>query len=107
MSLFIFTLAYMGFAGIALSMKKHYKAIANRQPPHSLRFLLRAGGWVVLLVSFWLALTGWQGGLGIVIWFGLLTLAAFLFTMLLTYQPRRAFYIIPFFPALGLMGLAF
>lgn len=77
-----------GFAALALAMSRHHKQVWRREPSRRRQLLLRLAGWGLLLASmgFCQAQVGWASGL--IRWAGLLTVAALLVTLLLTYRPN-------------------
>lgn len=78
----------VGFATLALAMGRHHKQVWRREPSPRRQWLLRATGWTLLLAGLLLcqAQVGWAGGL--VWWAGLLTLAALLVTLFLSFRPH-------------------
>lgn len=90
MSLFPFALTYTGFAALCFAMNRHAREVLRREPSPLQRQLLRAAGWIALIVSLFMAAahTGWP--IGTVEWFGMLTASAVSFVLLLTYYPRLA-----------------
>lgn len=66
--------AFIGMLCLCLSMTRHQREVLGR--PRSTRFSsgLRGAGWVVLFLSFGVALP--DGGLAILRWIGELSLAA-------------------------------
>lgn len=104
MTLIVFSVIYAGQAFLAMSMRKHYEKLWGKRPPHLHQFFLRSFGWITLGASFWMSLSLWEKGIGAIIWFGLFTVAGFLFTILFSYTPRRAYYAIPVASLLGAIG---
>ena len=98
MSLFIFGLLYCGLAALSMAMDRHYKQVWGEKPTASLRHILRITGWALLGVSFWISFQSWERGIGSIAWFGILTVAAFTFILLLTYRPKMALYAAPILP---------
>ena len=84
--LFIFT----GFIALSLSMKRHFKQCSpqRRMPSLKLLFVFRLAGYISLIISMSLCMIAQDLGLGLVLWFGLLTIAALLQLLLLTYKPQ-------------------
>ncbi|MBL4836643.1 MAG: DUF3325 domain-containing protein [Kordiimonadaceae bacterium] len=95
MSLFIFSLLYSGLAALCMAMEKHYKAVWGNKPEANKRKAIQFLGWFLLGLSFWLSYNNWENGIGSAAWFGLLTIAAFSFILLLTYRPKIALYLAP------------
>jgi Protein of unknown function (DUF3325) len=83
-------LVYAGLAALCLAMDRHHRQIWQRTPGSRTRMALRVLG-VCLLVGSLLASVHAAGGpLGVVAWFGILTLAGVLLVLLLPYAPRMA-----------------
>lgn len=84
-------LAYVGFALLSLVMDRHRRQLlpsANGWPPritHAIRVL----GWSLLLLSLWRSIHLWGVGIGLVAWFGVLSLAVFVLALLMSYFPHR------------------
>lgn len=76
MPLLGFALALAGFAGLALAMDRHHRQIRHRPATRHARRLGRAVGALGLAASFAVCVhhAGW--GLGPVLWFGLISVAA-------------------------------
>lgn len=106
MTLLIFSVVYLGLASFAMSMNKHFKSIWQQKPKPWQRYLLQIFGWATLLISFWMCLVSWDKGMGPAVWFGLFTMAGFLFTMVFSYFSQRAYYLIPILPTIGAFSLA-
>jgi len=84
-----FVSSLLGFAALALSMSRHHQQVCRGEPSHRRQGLLRLVGWGLLLAALGLcqAHAGWASGL--VWWTGLLTAAALLVIVLLTYRPNQ------------------
>lgn len=93
-------LCYGGFTALCLSMDRHYADLLGRKPSARRRQSMRVGGWLLLTLSLWTAVsaTGW--GLGLVEWFAVLMSSALLLVLLLPYRPRLALSL----AALGLLA---
>ena len=98
MSLFVFSLLYCALAALCMAMERHYKQVWGDKPAASRRHTLKATGWILLGVSFWISYQTWERGIGSLAWFGILTIAAFTFILMLTYRPRVALYAAPILP---------
>ncbi|MBL27182.1 MAG: iron transporter [Rhodospirillaceae bacterium] len=87
MALGALALALSGFAALALAMDKHHRDLFGSPPPRGRAIALRAVGWVLLSMS--LAASGASSGpsVGPVLWCGLMTVAAILVALVLTYGP--------------------
>lgn len=83
-------LSYGGFTALCLSMDRHHAELLGRKPSAPRRHGMKLGGWVLLALSLWAAVssTGW--GLGLVEWFAVLMLSALLLVLLMPYRPRLA-----------------
>ena len=83
-------LCYGGFTALCLSMDRHHVELSGRKPSARRRHCLKLGGWLLLALSLWAAVsaTGW--GLGLVEWFAVLMLSALLLVLLMPYRPRLA-----------------
>lgn len=84
-----FLSSLLGFAALALSMSRHHQQVWRRAPSRRRQGLLRLVGRALLLAALGLCQmhAGWASGL--VWWTGLLTAAALLVIVLLTYRPNR------------------
>ncbi|RON54743.1 DUF3325 domain-containing protein [Pseudomonas frederiksbergensis] len=93
-------LCYGGFAALCLSMDRHHADLLGRKPSARRRRNMNLGGWLLLALSLWAAVsaTGW--GLGLVEWFAVLMSSALLLVLLLPYRPRLALSL----AALGLLA---
>jgi hypothetical protein len=82
-------LAPVGFGALALSMHKNHRDLLGAPPPRWRSLLLQVIGWTLLALSIapCVARSGWSAGL--VLWFGLLTVAVLVVALLLTYVPKR------------------
>lgn len=81
--------AVAGFAMLALVMDRHRSHVWPRDLPAHQRVLLRAAGLLGICASLLscVALLGWSTGL--VAWTGLLSTAALVVVLSLTYLPKR------------------
>ncbi|MGF6129428.1 hypothetical protein QF019_004656 [Pseudomonas frederiksbergensis] len=93
-------LCYGGFAALCLSMDRHHADLLGRKPSAKRRRNMKLGGWLLLALSLWAAVsaTGW--GRGLVEWFAVLMLSALMLVLLLPYRPRLALWL----AALGLVA---
>lgn len=80
--------ALIGFATLASAMPRHHKQVWRREGSRRRKWLLGVVGWISLLVSLLLCLAQMGWGSGLVWWTGLLTLAALLVTLILSFRPR-------------------
>lgn len=83
-------LAVAGFGSLALSMHKHHRDLFGAPPSRARAVAFRAIGWPLLAGSIapCVAISGLS--VGIVLWFGLLTIAALVVALLLTYQRQSS-----------------
>lgn len=83
-------LCVAGFASMALAMSKHQREVLGRVQGPGRQMALRLGGWGLLCLALWLCLETWGVSIGLVSWTGLLTVAAIVVVLTLTYLPRAA-----------------
>lgn len=83
-------LCYAGFTALCLSMPRHHDELLGNKPTPRRRRTLQIGGWLLLSLSLWSAVSvnGWSFGL--VDWFAVLMLSALALVLLLPYRPRLA-----------------
>lgn len=81
-------IAFAGFAALCLAMPKHFQALLGRAPGPGQPRLLRASGWLMLLVSLVLGVQarGWAHGL--VEWTAVAMAGLTLWVFGLAYLPR-------------------
>jgi hypothetical protein len=82
------TATLCGLAALALAMSRHHKQVWRRDPSPRRRRSLRATGCALLLSGLLLCVerAGWASGL--VWWSGLLSIAALLVTLMLSFRPH-------------------
>jgi hypothetical protein len=85
-----FLLCYGGFTALCLSMDRHHGELLGRKPSALRRQGMRIGGWLLLALSLWAAVSAAGWGVGLVQWFAVLMLSALLLVLLLPYRPRLA-----------------
>ena len=103
-----FALAYAGFTGLCLAMERHHEQVFGvRRIPRLRRLGLTAGGWLLLAGSLLPLLPAQGAGPGITLWLGLLTAAALVLALLLSYAPRRVPAVTLAFATLAFATLAF
>ena len=85
--LFAFILMCLGFGVLALSMVKHHRDIVGVRVSPARQTILRVSGWTLLGFSLVLTLVDRGPSIGLVTWVGLLTVAALLVAISLTYAP--------------------
>ena len=84
------SLAYAGFASLALAMRRHHRQIWKRDPSIGLQLAFRASGAALLGLAFAACVVddGWL--VGSVMWFAVLSCSALIFDFALPYAPRSA-----------------
>lgn len=94
-------LAFAAFAALALAMDRHYEQVMHRMHAHkTLRLCLRAAGAALMLLALWCCVTAWGAVVATLVWLGLLSCAALMTTLALSYMPR-------YLPALAMgMGVS-
>ena len=90
MMLLATALCYAGMAGLSLAMPRHYSQLNSAKLSVSRAHLLRISSTMLLIVSLWPAISVWGVVVGIVVWLGLLSVAALIWVGLLAYWPRFA-----------------
>lgn len=84
MSLLATLLAALGFAFVALAMRRHAALLAAPRPR-----VMRVGGGILLALSLALCLMAWPAKIAWVAWFGLLTIGALAAVLLVTWRSAR------------------
>ncbi|MEA9844751.1 DUF3325 domain-containing protein [Xanthomonas campestris] len=85
--LLLLALNFSGFAALCLAMEKHQHEVRGRVLGMTRSRQLRALGWLLLLITFALAVSAQGWGIGSVLWLGTLTAgAAVLSLWLLPYR---------------------
>ena len=81
---------FIGLIAFSLSMKRHFKQCYPQRKIPSLKVLslFRMSGYLSLFVSIYLCVIAQGVGLGLVVWFGAITIAGLLQVMLLAYKPQ-------------------
>lgn len=87
-ALLAFIPAALGLAMLALSMPKHYRDLHGKLPARTIQWGLRVTGWVFMILSLAVAIMFEGAAIGAVLWIGLLTVAAQLVALMLTYKDR-------------------
>lgn len=82
-------LCYAGMAGLCLAMDRHHAQVWRTKAPSRQR-LLRLAGWALLALAVWPCVEVWGSAVGPVVWFGMLSVGAFVLVLLLPYRPRLA-----------------
>lgn len=104
MTAFALALCYAGLSAIALAMDRHHRQFRRRPPSLGLTASLRLLGWTQITGGLLACCLdrGWEGGP--VLWLGLLTAAAALLVLLLSYAPRAVALGAIIGPATGLLA---
>lgn len=84
------SLAYAGMLGICLSMVRHWQKLVSPDLPENIRRACAPAALVLLGLSCWIAMDLWPVAMGIVAWFGMVSVTGFALLLLLPYQPRLA-----------------
>jgi hypothetical protein len=84
----VFVLSCSGFVALALSMHRHHRDLFGRPPAHLRKLALNVAGWALLCASVVASVIGQGVSIGFTLWFGIITLAALLVAVSLTYVPR-------------------
>lgn len=88
--LFGLALCLAGFALLALAAEREGKVLLHRPATVRERWIFRLLGWPLLGASLTLAVQGWRGNFGPILWLGWLALAALLVVFAISYWPWRA-----------------
>lgn len=78
-------LATASFSALALALPKHHRDFFGAPPSRGRAAALQAAGWTLLAVSLAPCVARSDGSLGLVLWFGLLTAAALVVALSLSY----------------------
>lgn len=87
-----FLLCFAAWSAIALGMDRHHEDATDREGAARRLQQLRRTGWLLLLLSLWLAAhpaDGVPASLGVTAWTVALSVAAVAVTAAVTWQPRR------------------
>lgn len=90
MAVICFVLVLIGLELLSLGMERHARQLAGRALAAHASRVLRILGWCVLAISVLPAVALWGLSIGIAAWCGLLTAAALLLTLALSYRPALA-----------------
>ena len=82
-------LSCLGFAGLALSMKRHHRELFGRATASG-AITARVAGWSCLALSILPCIAGQDVATGFVLWIGLATPAALLVTLAIAYAIASA-----------------
>lgn len=88
-----FLLCFAAWSAIALGMDRHHEDALGHEGSMRRLVALRRSGWLLLVLSLWLAAAHPPGGvpasLGVTAWSVALSVAAVAVTATVTWQPRR------------------
>src|SRR3989338_5866435 len=88
-----FLLCFAAWSAIALGMDRHHEDALGQEGSMRRLVALRRSGWLLLVLSLWLAAAHPPGGvpasLGVTAWSVALSVAAVAVTATVTWQPRR------------------
>ena len=88
-----FLLCFAAWSAIALGMDRHHEDALGHEGAVRRLAALRRSGWLLLVLSLWLATAHPPGGvpasLGVAAWAVALSMAAVAVTATVTWQPRR------------------
>lgn len=77
-----------GLATLALSMKRHQRDIIGRRLSDREQSLTRAAGWLSIAASFALDMVGFGPAYGTIVWFGHMSIAAWIVVAILCWRAR-------------------
>ncbi len=92
---YLLTLSYAAWATLFLGLPRHYAQHFGNEPAIAIVFLVRASGWLLSLLGLFVGVMTMGWGLGSVAWAISWMLAAMVWTLLQTYQPRLARWLAP------------
>lgn len=81
----ILAMTYTALSALCFSMDKHYQNVFNNEPLLSRQRLLYWGGWLLCIISAIWAIKLWGTAIGVVAWFGCLTVMQMTVILILTY----------------------
>lgn len=79
---------YAGFTALCLSMTRHYADLVGGALAPGRGRRLKVGGWLLLVLSSWAAVTADGWGFGLVHWFAVLMASVLLLVFLMPFRPR-------------------
>lgn len=88
MTLAALILVLAGFGSLALSMHKHHRDQFGTPPPRGRAIAFQTVGWTLLAASIAPCVAGSGWSIGLVLWVGLLPVAALVVALTLTYAPK-------------------
>lgn len=81
-------LAFSGFVGLSLAMARHHEQVFGYRPARRRALLLRWGGWLLLALAVAPCIAALGPSVGLAAWAALLTVAAALLMVMLSYTPQ-------------------
>ena len=84
--------SYAGMAALCLAMNRHHRQVTDRLPGRRRQLLLRLLGWTALFLALILCIDTWNVSIGLVAWFGTLTLGALVLVLGLPYAARACIF---------------
>lgn len=85
----VLLLNMLAMTGLSLAMPKHHQQLLNNRLPPLRIWLLRILAVTLMFMALWMMCSSWGVAAGIVLWLGLLSLAAIYSLCLLNHQPLR------------------
>jgi hypothetical protein len=84
-------LSYLGFAALCCAMRRHRKEVFDDTYQPLNETVCRVCGWSALTLSLVPCVFLWPGSVAIVAWLGILSMAAFVQVLVLTFAPKAMF----------------
>ncbi len=81
----VISFTYAGFVLLSLGMEKHYRQLFKKKTSAQILRLLKAGGWVCLLLALLGSMRVWGIGIGTAAWCGIMMVLAGMQVLLLAY----------------------
>ncbi|RIV80920.1 DUF3325 domain-containing protein [Aurantiacibacter xanthus] len=81
-------LSLVGFAALALAMKRHQREVIGRALTDKERHLTRSAGALAIAASLAVAMAAFGAGYGAVAWFGYMSVAAWIVVAALCWHAR-------------------
>jgi len=85
----VLLLNVLAMTGLSLAMPKHHQQLLNNGLPSQRIWLLRMLSITLMLMALWTICSSWGVAAGIVLWLGLLSLAAIYSLCVLNHQTLR------------------
>jgi len=97
-------LAFPGFVALCFGMERHQEDLLGKVLSKSALIAWRCLGTVGLVLALVVCLQAWSVSIGIAAWAGLLTFAAMLLGLLLTYAPQLVVRLAAWSAGLGVLA---